>query len=248
MQGFKSSDGLYFMIVHCYSEHTGEYLTATKVFRDSPRGEFSLPPNTTAVPPTGDVSANRTHRFDRATESWSVVSDFRHARLYSRATGYAVTNELLLGDELSGEITIDAPPLTRPADHQAFRWDEPRGGWVIIPDFSQTPLWRKDNGELASAILCGEALPHGITTNRPPTGTLKAQQRIWWDDEADCWTIVPDYSQVPTWFKADGTPNGTAIPVGTDLPSDLTMVAPPPNAEAPLRWDDERGAWTATGD
>lgn len=247
MQIYKSSDGLQFAIAHCYSEHTGEYVTATAIFRDPIDGRFHVPPFTTLVAPDGEVSDSLTHKFDIASSSWTVVNDFRRARLYSTLTGYVVSNELKIGDPLPNDVTTLAPPLVRGEDHKAFRWSETNSQWRVIPDFSQATLWRKDTAQVAPPIPCGEGLPAELTTVHPPTGTFKAHEAVWWNEPAGHWQVVPDFSKVSTWFKADGSLNPDAVPFGAELSEDLTIVAPPPAAGVPVHWDNERGTWVSTG-
>lgn len=188
MQTFTTPEGIEYTFAFGYSQLTKELTQSVQVYRSGPGMPFSLPPCTTLVEPPEISKEHLVNLFDEDAGIWVTAIDLRAARLYAKATGDEVKNDLSIGETTPGSLTIIAPPDLRSRVHKTLRWTDEAGAWELLDDFSQTPLWRKDDGQLAPPIAKGQPLPEHLTTKAPPAF---AGVGVSWDDEGNCWVTDP---------------------------------------------------------
>lgn len=139
--------------------------------------------------------------------------------------------------------TMDFAPEGSAALFQRFRLTESLDAWEIVPDYRNVMLYAKDTARPVPNVLgLGDRLPDGVTTSQPIAFTVTDYKRNQWDEAANCWRAVHDYSQHALWEKATAMPVDP-LPVGDPLPPELTTVAPPRGSHLKATWDEDARRW-----
>ena len=105
---------------HRFNPSTNEYegtfrVARRRLSREEPDRLLLIGPYT-LTPPPKIRRQYRTPVWDRRSSTWSVVSDYRTVRVWSKTTNERV--DLALGDELGEDLTVERPSATIATDEE----------------------------------------------------------------------------------------------------------------------------------
>jgi len=143
------------------------------------------------------------------------------------------------------DFTVDVAPLQPAAECQALRLSDDGKRWEVVSDYRNRMLWATSTAmPVPNRLALGDPLPEGVTLAEPVRLDGTTPQCNAWDPGRDEWILLPDYSNRPTWNKADGSV-AKALQRGQPLPATVTDHAPPSDRSALITYDDGAGAWVS---
>jgi hypothetical protein len=173
---------------HSYDGVTGLYLLPVRIYPEAD-GACPLPDCTVDFPPAMNHGVHQAWRINAQRKAWEVVSDYRGVMLWDKASVQPVANLLGLGELPGQDVTVIPPIAVEPGRPVRNRWDYTLNAWVLEPDYSQRPLWKKASAEPAAPLSAGEALPDSLTTVAPPHHEMGPWR---FNDASGGWEKRPD--------------------------------------------------------
>lgn len=186
------------------------------------RVQYVLPANATYDAPGDNPGAYKIHRRSLDLASWEIVDDYRQALVYEKATGHAAVLHIELGYALPDTLTTVAPAQHVPGSNMRDVWNEERGAWETVPDFSMYALYDTATADALPRLAVGDLMPEGATTLPPPIA--ERTKPVW---NGTGWDSVMD-KRGTTYYDADGQEQ-TITELGQDVPEDGSLLPPPPS-------------------
>lgn len=155
----------------------------------------------------------------------------------------------LEGQYFLPDNVVEFAPPSGLAPNTSCRLNVAGDGWDVVPDFRRVMLYTKANATpVANTLQLGELPPQDVTAVPPAIFSDTVPRRNAWDEAANAWREIPDYSRHHVYDKATGEFVASPAP-GAELPdTQTTQMPPPPQKYRAPQWNEASNTWDVVPD